>query len=174
MAIRNSTAEWGSVSRFFHWAMALMFVVQYLAGEYDDFFGGSRFHVSFGLSLVGLALLRLVWRLNNPVPEAIAGSKRWERAAARAMHYSWYVLMFSLPLSGMVWRQASGKPLGFWGWFKLPVWLDKDKALAHNAHEIHELLGTIALILLALHLLAALKHHYLDHDATLRRMLGRE
>lgn len=172
MGLKNSSTEWGSLARFFHWAMALMFVVQYLAGEYDDAFGGSRFHVSFGLSLVGLILLRLIWRLANPVPTPIAGSKPWERTAARAVHYTWYMLMFALPLSGMVWRQASGKPLAFWGWFKLPVWIDKDKALAHNAHEVHEWLGTIALILLALHIAAALKHHYIDRDATLKRMLG--
>ena len=173
MTARNSTSDWGSVSRFFHWAMATMFVVQYLAGEFDDFFGGSRFHVSLGLSLLGLALLRLLWRLSNPVPRAISSGLPIERTLARLVHYAWYVLMFALPVSGMIWRQASGKSLSFWGWFQLPVVLDKDKPLAHQAHEIHELLGTIALVLLALHVFAALKHHYFDRDASLLRMLGR-
>lgn len=162
---------YGVVARTLHWLMAALLILQWFTGEYDDAFGGKALHFGLGLTLFALVLLRLGWRITHPAPP-LPSPRRWERALARAMHYAWYALMLALPASGILARQLEGRATGWFGVFEVPPMMAVDKGLAHTMEEAHEVMATIFLVLLALHVLAALKHHFVDRDDVLRGMIG--
>ena len=125
-----------------------------------------------GLGLVVAALLpaRWLWRLINPLP--VIEGKRWERRIAVWVHRLFYVLIAGAVVSGYLISTADGSGIDVFGWFEIPAIFPSVENQEDFAGEAHELL-THALIFLALfHALAALKHHFIDRDDTLRRMLG--
>lgn len=166
----NTANSWGRMARLLHWTLAALLILQWFAGEYDDAFGGRRFHVSLGLTLMVLVLLRLIWRATQPVPAAPSSSPGWERALARLTHYAWYVLLIALPLSGIIAVQGEGRTIVWFGLFDLPNVVPVDKGFAHDMEELHEALSTVFLVLLGVHVLAAIKHQFVDRDGLLRRM----
>lgn len=171
MSFRNRIDSWGLGARFLHWSMAALFVLQWVAGEFDDLFGGRGFHISLGLTLVAMTVLRIAWRVVNPTPALPASSAPWERLSAKAMNGAWYLLMIALPVTGVAYVQAKGKVASWFGLWTVPNFLDADKALAHDISEVHESLAIGMLVLLALHSLAAYKHHFIARDGILLRML---
>ena len=170
MSLRNSATAWGTGARSLHWLMAGLFCVEWMAGEFDDAFGGRGFHVSLGLLFLGLLVIRALWRLANPVPALPASSPAWERRAATWVHVGWYAVMAALPLTGLAYQQFKARTVSFFGWGELPQWLPTNNSLAEIAEELHEGLASFALILLALHVAAALKHHFISGDDVLTRM----
>jgi cytochrome b561 len=172
MATSTSSAGYGQVARGLHWMMATLMILQWFAGEKSKAFGGMSFHFSLGLTLMLLVMIRLGWRVSHPPPTLPASSPRWEQLLARGMHLAWYALMIALPLSGILYRQFRGKATSWFGLIDLPAWLGPDKALARLAENTHKTLVTVFLVLLALHVLAALKHHFIDRDQVLHGMLG--
>lgn len=170
MPVRNTSTAWGALSRGLHWWMAGLFVLQWLAGEYDDLFGGRSFHVSLGIVLATLLVLRLAWRLANPVPLPPPGTSPLTALVGRLVHYAWYGLLIALPVTGQLYVQAKHKVVSFFGLFDLPLLIAKNPQLAELAEEAHKTLAVLALVLLGLHVGAALKHHFIDHDGVLRRM----
>lgn len=167
----TTTQGYGRTARALHWLMAVLLVVQWFSGEYDDWLG-VRTHMSIGISLMALVLVRLAWRVTHPAPPAPASAPAYERVAARAMHAAWYVLMIALPLSGILWRQFRGKLTSWFGMIDMPQLLTVDAGWAHWMKEAHEVLGVVFLVLLGLHVLAALKHQFIDRDNVLRSMLS--
>ena len=164
---------YGAVARALHWLMAALMILQWFSGEESKTFGGMSFHFSLGLTLMLLVLIRLGWRVTHPVPALPSSAPAWERTVARLMHLSWYLLMLALPLSGILYRQFRGKTTSWFGLADLPAWLSPDKYWAHQSEDIHKILGTVFLVLLTLHVVAALKHHFIDRDGVLRGMLVR-
>lgn len=141
-------------------------------------FQAYQWHKSFGLTILILTLLRLVWRMMHPAPPLPAGMAGWERMAARASHFLFYVLMLAIPLSG--WAMVSASPFGlptmFFGLFEWPhigpLTRIADKAAAKEVfEEVHEILAFSIVGLLLLHIGAALKHHFIARDDVLSRML---
>lgn len=170
MGLRNTTTQWGTLARGLHWGMAALFVLQWLAGEYDEVFGGRSFHVSLGIVLATVLIVRLGWRLANPVPQLPPGTPAFAALLGRLVHYAWYFLLIALPITGQVYVQAKNKLVSFFGLFDLPILIAKNPGLAEQAEEAHKTLATLALVLLAVHVAAALKHHFIDRDDVLRRM----
>ncbi|MGE4072602.1 MAG: cytochrome b [Lysobacterales bacterium] len=164
--------SYGTVARALHWLMALLLILQWLVGEKPKLFGGMSLHFSLGLSLLLLVMIRLAWRVTHPAPPPPEAAPRWERFIARVMHYAWYLLMIALPVSGILNRQLGGKTTSWFGLIDFPAWLSPDKYWAHQLEELHETLATVFLVLLALHVAAALKHHFIDRDGVLRGMLA--
>ena len=162
---------YGAVARALHWLMAALLILQWFSGEESKAFGGMGFHFSLGLTLMLLVLVRLGWRVTHPAPPPPERSPNWERAIARVTHVAWYLLMLVLPLSGILYRQFRGKATSWFGLFDLPAWFTPDKYWAHQSEEIHKVLGVVFLVLLTLHVVAALKHHFIDRDGVLRGML---
>ncbi len=178
MAIRNTTLRWGAMSQFFHWLIVALIIVQVtLATIADDLPLGMKKlamlarHKSVGITILGLVLLRLLWRWMNPTPPLPGTLKPYERVLATVTHAGLYILLFALPLTGWMMSSARGFAVSWFGYFQLPDLVPKNKALYDFMLETHETLVWALYIILALHVLAALKHHFMLKDDVLRRML---
>jgi len=128
-------------------------------------------HKWAGVTVMLLAVLRLLWRLRHRPPALPAAMPAWQRGAAHGLHHLLYVFIFAVPLSGYLYTLAAGVPVVYFGLFKLPVFLAKDPVLAATLKGVHYWLNMSMAALVGLHVLAALKHAVVDRDGTLRRML---
>jgi cytochrome b561 len=128
-------------------------------------------HKWIGVTVFVLAVLRLAWRIAHPPPELPATLPDWQRRAAALTHAMLYVLILVIPLSGWLYSSASGVPTVYLGLAQLPDLLAKDKALAEQLKLVHVTLNYVMLTLLIIHVAAALKHHFVDRDEVLARML---
>jgi cytochrome b561 len=127
-------------------------------------------HKSFGLTVLALTALRLLWRLFERRPPMLA-APRWQNALAALTHYGLYLLLLLVPLSGWWFNSTAGFPLKWFGLFKLPPLGGFDLALKQMARDRHEFLFWVLAATVALHAAAALWHHYRLRDRTLARML---
>lgn len=127
-------------------------------------------HFMLGLSVLVLVLLRLAIYLTSPTPRIEPDPPRWQKLSAKLTHVALYVLMIGMPLVGWLILSAEGKPVPLFG-LQLPALISESKDLAKLFEEIHETGGTVGYILVGLHAVAALFHHYVVRDNTLRRML---
>ena len=177
MALTNSLTQWGAVSKTLHWLIVVLVIVQYtLAEAVEDMSGYGKLvtlarHKSIGLTILGLAILRLLWRWMNPTPELPAGMKPWERWAAKLSHFLLYALLFAMPLAGWALSSASNFPVRWFGLVTLPDFVPADKELQHLFHELHEGLFKVLVTLAVVHVAAALRHHFVNKDNVLKRML---
>jgi superoxide oxidase len=159
-----------------HWLTALLFVAVYATMELREFYpkgSGPRealkaWHAILGLTVLGLAVLRLLARTTQPDPVALPAPLAQQRLAS-FVHLCLYGLMLVMPILGWLILSTAGKPIPFWG-FQLPALLAVDADLSHQIKEVHEFIGTLGYGLVGLHALAALYHHYFVKDSTLRRM----
>ena len=182
MALRNSAARYGGVAIALHWGVAALIVTQFVlaslaeaAEESGSLMGQVMWlarHKSVGITILGLAVVRIAWRLSNPVPAHPAGMPGWQRLAASATHWALYALLFALPLTGWAMSSAANFPVSVFGLFTLPDFVAADDGLKHTLAEVHEVLATALFALAVLHLLAALKHQFIDRDGALARMFG--
>jgi cytochrome b561 len=128
------------------------------------------FHKSIGITIFLLTSLRIAWRTIRPHPEPVP-MPRWQRRAARASHALLYVLLFVIPLSGWLYSSATGVQVVYLGLVPLPDLLGKDKALGDALRIVHVGLNSLLFAVVCLHVAAAIKHHFIDRDAALIRML---
>lgn len=177
MSLRSNDRQWGTISKFFHWTIALGILGNGLFGLLMDLahspmqkINWLALHKSIGLTVLALALLRIAWRLSERRP-AEEPAPRWQQLAAQAVHGMLYVLIVLMPLSGWWFNSVTGKPLQWFKQFNLPALVAKDDGLRHFAHGVHEYLFWFLLLVLLAHVGAALKHHVFDNDNVLRRML---
>ena len=176
MAVRNTTTEWGSLARLLHWVIFLLVIVQFVTAwsggdlprESAAKLALEARHISFGFTVLLLTIVRIVWRLGNLTPTLPAGT-RIERLVAHATLGLLYLLLLAIPLSGWVAASGHGDALA-WFAVSLPALVQQGSALGRPAHEVHEVLGWVLLALVALHVLAALKHHFVARNDVLRRM----
>jgi len=179
MPIRNTTARWGGVSQTLHWLIVGLIITQYVLAnlEHDLPLGGEKIallarHKSVGITILMLAIVRLVWRaLNRSSPALPATLKPYERVIAHVSHITLYVLMFAMPLTGWMMSSARNFPVSWFKLFQLPDLVAPNQRLYHFLHETHETLSWVLVAVAALHVLAALKHHFVLKDDVLRRML---
>ena len=128
------------------------------------------YHKWIGITVFLLALMRLAWRRAHPAPPPVA-MPEWQRRAAAATHALLYALMLVIPLSGWIYSSAAGVQVVYLGLVPLPDLVPKDKALADVLKAVHVTLNYTLLALVTVHAGAALKHHFVDRDDVLRRML---
>jgi cytochrome b561 len=127
-------------------------------------------HKWVGITVLGLAIVRIVWRLGHQAPPMVP-MPRWQHAAAHALHGVLYLLLLAQPLSGWIYSNAAGYPIVYLSLWRLPDLAAKNPALAMRWEEIHSLLGWLLLGCIIAHAAAALVHHFFHRDETLRRML---
>ena len=171
--------RYDAVAMSLHWLTAVLLIFMLFFGEdlmeEEDGFGafGPSLHVSIGSTILVLSLIRLAWRLFNPPPAYPLGMAPWERMAAKATHLFFYVLLIGLPLTGWLatpkFLREEGPMAGLmlFGAFPLPG----APSLGLPMKDFHEIGANLGIALLALHVLAALKHHFITRDDVLRRML---
>jgi cytochrome b561 len=171
-----------SLSIALHWVMALLITAVYavilLRENYpkgsDIREGLKAWHFMLGLAVLSLVIIRLIVRYSNRKPPSTPEPPVWQSLMAKTTHFALYAFMLGMPIAGWVILSASGKAIPFFG-LELPALVGQSNALAGQVKEIHEAIGTIGYFLIGLHALAALFHHYVVKDDTLRRMLpGRD
>jgi cytochrome b561 len=160
-----------------HWLTFVLIAAVFATAELSDAFpkgsaGRATLrtgHEMLGLLVFGLVWLRLAMRAFSAAPEVQPAPPRWQALFAKLAHVALYVLMIVLPLSGWLMLSASGKPIPFFAW-NLPALVAPSRSLAGNVKEVHEAISTVGYLLIGLHAAAALFHHYLLRDNTLRLM----
>ena len=178
MALRSTDTRWGGVTRTLHWIIAILIIGAGCVGLYMADLPNSpqkikiyAIHKSVGLTVLALVLLRIVWRLSERRPRDLP-MPRWQQLAAHATHWLLYALMLAIPLSGWLYNSASGYPLQWWFTVQMPSLTGgADPELKSLAHDAHFWLFMLLVVALVAHAGAALKHHFVDRDATLARML---
>jgi cytochrome b561 len=161
-----------------HWLIALGITGTFCLGLYMSDLHLSpeklrlySWHKWVGVSLFLLALLRLAWRSFNAPPELPAAMPGWQRVVAEWTHYLLYFLMIAIPLSGWLMSSAKGFQTVWFGILPIPDLLPKSKELGEQLTWVHQGLNFFMAFVVVGHVLAALKHHYLDRDDVLLRML---
>jgi len=177
-SLRNQKDSYGWVTIIIHWLMALLVFGMFglgvwmrTLGYYDDWYHAApELHKSIGMLLFALLLLRWLWRLSNVRP-ALMG-EAWEQMIALSVHRLHYVILFALMVTGYLIPTAEGVGIDLFGWFTVPALVSFDKSTTELIGVMHRYLAWSAVGLAALHGAAALKHHIIDKDHMLRRMLG--
>jgi cytochrome b561 len=125
-------------------------------------------HKSVGVTILALVLLRLLWRITHKPPALLPSLKAWEKKLAHAGHHSLYLLMFAMPITGVIMTLYSKFGLS---WFGVPLLKGLDNnAIREQFAEIHEVVGVILIVVIVIHVLGAVKHKLIDKDDTLKRM----
>ncbi|MCS7268418.1 MAG: cytochrome b [Geminicoccaceae bacterium] len=184
MSWRSDRERWGLGIRLFHWVTALLVLGQWLLGRYMVGLGPEALtekfvlyqrHKSLGLVILALTLLRLVWRLLEPArPAHPPTMPLWQRRAAAVNHALLYLLLLAMPITGFLAAAASplGIPTLLFGVIPIPHPIGPDARLEAFLLGLHQFEGWVLAALLALHVGAALKHHLIDRDRVLVRMIG--
>jgi cytochrome b561 len=178
MPDQSPPARYSAVAKAFHWIIAALIVTQFvLANLEDDLPIGARKlallarHKSVGMTILMLAVLRLLWRLKNPPPALPSEMAPLQRALARATHVAFYVLLFVMPVTGWMMSSAKNYSVSWFGFFTWPNLIGKNTAAYNFLHATHEALSDVLFAIAVLHILAALKHHFWNKDNVLLRML---
>ncbi len=178
MQLKNDESRYGVVAQLFHWIIVVLIIVQFILANRESNLplGPAKIavlaqHKSVGITILGLALLRLIWRWLNPVPAEPLDVARWQRIAARVSHIGLYVLLLVTPVVGWLMSSARNFPVSWFGLVTLPDFIKPNRPAYEFLHTTHELLALTLFCLALLHMAAALKHHFIDKDNVLRRML---
>lgn len=181
MQLRNTSRRYGIISISLHWIFAIAVYAMFGLGlwmvtlsYYDGWYHRApELHKSIGVLLMMGLVIRVIWRHISPPPAAPKTHSKFTRISAVAAHITLYALLFALLISGYLISTAEGKPISVFGIFDVPATLADAGSQADIAGVIHLWLAWSVVILSVLHGLAALKHHFIDKDDTLKRMLGR-
>lgn len=178
---RNTEDSYGAVAIGIHWLMAMVIPGLFALGlwmvdltYYDAWYKRApEIHKGIGVLLFLALLFRVLWRTMNPRPHPEPSLSRFERIAASRTHIALYLLLFAVTLSGYLISTADGRPIDVFGLFQVPATLAGIPNQADVTGQIHLILAISLVSLAGVHALAALKHHFIDRDRTLARMLGR-
>ena len=179
--LANTDRHYGSIAIALHWAMAALLVGLialglYMVGLPDVGFDTKKitlilYHKELGILALALVAMRLAWRFINPLPRLVENLPDWQKLTARFVHLCFYALMFALPITGWLMSSAVGIPVSIAGVFTLPDLVSYDDFLFQVFVAIHKWLGYALIFFIAIHVGAALRHHFVSRDDTLRKML---
>ncbi len=179
MRLRSRSDNWGALLIALHWLSAVAVYGLFALGlwmtglsYYDPWYHRAPdYHRSIGVLLLLATALRLAWRLIDGRPRELPEHLEWERLVAKIVHSLLYLLLFAVMVSGYLISTAEGRGIEVFGWFELPATLYGIEGQEDIAGEIHLALAWGLVGLALLHGIAALKHHFIDRDRTLKRML---
>lgn len=175
----SNPTSYNGVAKIFHWGMAIIMIGLLAVGfwmvqlAYSPFkFEIYNWHKAFGLLIMFAVGLRLMWRALSPSPAHLSHHKPWERVLSGVSHLVMYGAFLLMPISGWVMSSAGGYPVLFFG-IAMPDLMEKNELMYERAQLAHEVIAYVFSAFLALHIAGALKHHVIDKDETLKRMLVR-
>jgi cytochrome b561 len=178
MPNQSTPTRYSAVAQGFHWLVAILIVLQFTLGwTAEELPLGARklarldWHKSFGMTILMLAVLRLLWRLFNRPPELPSGMSTLEKKLARATHVLFYVLIFVMPLTGWMMSSAKNYSVSWFHQFTWPNLIGPNEQSFDLLRTTHDTLSWLLFALALLHILAALKHHFWNKDDVLKRML---
>lgn len=173
-----SANRYGAPAIVLHWLVAALVLLTIPLGIYMADLPLSpqklklySYHKWIGVTVFGLAVVRVLWRLTHAAPPLDPALPAWQRKAAHAVHGLLYVLILAIPLSGWIYSSAVGVPTVYLGLWQLPDLVTRDRELADSLKAVHMTLAYGLAALVLVHLLAALKHHFIDRDGVLARMV---
>lgn len=179
--IENTEDRYGAIALLFHWFMALLVIGLAALGLYmvtlpDVGFNTKKVllvlvHKELGLLALVLLATRLSWRVTHILPRLVENLPDWNKLAARFVHLCFYGLLFALPMTGYLMSSAAGIPVSFFGFFMLPDFVHRDDDLFQRYSAIHQCLGYALVLFILVHAGAALRHHFIFKNETLRKML---
>jgi len=176
--LRNSSKAWGLVAIGLHWLLAVLIVGQFVLGAVAADMPVSPvkldlfvWHKSVGVAILVLVIVRVGWRLANPAPGLPISIPIHERQLAHLSHGLLYSLMIAVPLSGWVVSDASRIPFRIFWSIPTPDLLPAKREVSELAANVHEILVVLMIVLVAVHVLAALRHHFVKRNDVLLRML---
>src|SRR5262249_14505027 len=182
IAMPSTPAAYSTTAKTIHWLMAALILIS--AGIGLSLEGiprasaGRNFwtsqHEITGFLVIVLLLARISWRVTTGVPALPASMPRWQVQAAHFAHYGLYVLMLASPIVGMMLSSARGRIVSVWGLFNLPATWWQDRTWGFRLETVHSVLSWALLVVVAIHFLSALYHHFIARDDILRRMLPRQ
>jgi cytochrome b561 len=177
MGLRKTETHYGAVAKTAHWMMAFMLLGSFSLGLYMADLPPSptrlqlfNYHKWLGVLAFIVVALRLLWRWSVAPPPLPASMPHWEKRAAEITHRFLYLFLFAAPLSGWLMSSAKGMQTVLFGKFPIPDLLHKDPPLGAALDDVHVAIVWMLLGLIGLHVLAALKHHFIDRDDVLARM----
>lgn len=179
MQLRNTTAGYGWLMITVHWLVAVAVIGLFASGwwmvdlsYYSEWYNLAPYlHKSVGLLLVAVMVLRLSWRLADRKPRPLPGHSRFEVVGARLAHWLLYLLTLVVLISGYLITTSDGSSVQLFNWFSVPSVTGEVQALELVVGDIHYWSAWALVALAAVHALAGLKHHFIDRDATLSRIL---
>jgi len=170
--------RYSTVSLTLHWLIAALVVSQVLLIMAHDATEGPisrefvQIHKSVGLGILVLTLGRIGWRIANPAIPLPEEMSRWQRLLARATHILFYVVLIGMPLGGWAASSAAGRDIVWFGLFEWPLLpIGGGREAAGQLMDMHELGAKALYVLIILHVAGALKHHFVDRDNVLHRMI---
>lgn len=175
---KNTETNYGIIAISLHWLVALVVFEQLALGlwmveltYYDPWYRTApSLHKSIGVLLFIVLVVRLGWRYHNPHPSAVPGVGEFAQRLAVSAHRLLYALLFLVMLSGYFISTADGRAIEVFKLFSVPALWSGIPNQEDIAGEVHFVLAMLLVTLVAIHIIAALKHHYIDRDATLKRM----
>lgn len=179
MIIKNNKTRWGALAILLHWVSAIVIIAMFALGlwmddltYYDSWYHKAPFvHKSVGMLLAVMIAIRVVWRIVNVTPKELSDSKL-ENLAAKLAHLALYILIIALIATGYAVSASKGHPIDVFGWFLVPAMFGTiDAQLVDILGDLHELLSFSIIFLAILHAIAALKHHFINKDDVLKRMV---
>jgi cytochrome b561 len=170
--------QYGRVAIALHWLTAMLIVGSFTVGLSMVGLPLGRqklqwyaWHKWIGITVFLVTCLRLAWRAGHAAPLPLATMPAWQRRASVLVHGALYVLLLVIPLSGWIYSSSTGVQVVYLGLFPLPDLVPKDRALARALLAVHLTLNFTLFSLVCIHTAAALKHHFIDRDTVLTRML---
>ena len=177
MQLKNTLTRYGALAQLFHWVIVALVITQFVLALRAEGLspikkiGVLATHKSIGITILVLAVLRLAWRLFNPVPLQPRGVPRWQELSAHISHFLLYALLFITPMLGWLMSSARAFSVSWFGLVQLPDLIEPDKLAFERLRDLHVFMAWTLATIAAVHLAAALKHHFFDRDDVLRRML---
>ena len=178
MKLTNSSERWGGLTQLMHWVVVALIIAQFtIASIAEDLPLGMQKlawlarHKSVGITILGIAVARLAWRLLSPGPALPSRLGPVERLLASVTHIGLYLALFLLPLTGWLMSSAKGYPVSWFNLVQLPDLIAKNEDTFTLLKETHEVLAVTLLGLALLHVAGALKHHFIYKDDVMKRML---
>ena len=177
MPVKNTEKEYGTISKIWHWTVLVIVIVMLaIVSKSTDLPEGPErlelilLHASFGLLLLFILSARLIWRWLNITPAKMPHVPIWQHVVSRTVHYGLYIMLFVQVFNGMARFATAGYKVPFFGLFEVGFPMEKDEALNELIGDLHGIFPIVILVLLGIHILAAVYHHFWLKDDTLRRM----
>jgi cytochrome b561 len=170
--------KFGTVRQFFHWVITLTLLGQIPLAWYmielpmsPDKFATYALHKSIGMTLFTLAVLRVLWALWSSRPALPDTMPRWQVYVSKFVEFMLYLLVIVMPVTGWLMSSAANTPVSVWGWLTLPDLVEPNEKLMETLKLVHETQSIALMTFAGIHVLAALKHHFVDRDNVLLSML---